>query len=356
MQNGVAVRVNTKQRDKEVAKDLESKRRTEMALDEAGLPTGKTIPTLKGFEKQFNEAIEARCPKGTAKFYKAKMADLLAFAPLANARLNRIDEALIEKFVLFRRKQVAHPERKSSKKTVTPATVNRALATLRRALRLAQEWRIIARVPRIKMLGGERNREFVLSREKEAEYLAACPELLKDMALLILDTGLRVGEATRLEWEDVTLDPVEQAKHGFIQVRKGKTKNAVRAIPLTERAAKMLKERVDTATDEFVFTQCVPTYLCRLHSRVREKMGLPMDFVIHSLRHTALTRLGELNTDAWTLMKLAGHGSIAVTQRYMHPSSESMGRAIEKLGLGFGPGLAHETEKAAEYPSKLLTV
>jgi len=31
------------------------------------------------------------------------------------------------------------------------------LATLRRLLRLAQEWKVLARVPRIRLLRGERN-------------------------------------------------------------------------------------------------------------------------------------------------------------------------------------------------------
>jgi hypothetical protein len=43
---------------------------------------------------------------------------------LANARLDRIDEALIEKFIHHRRKQLVR-RKKDAKKYVTPATVNR---------------------------------------------------------------------------------------------------------------------------------------------------------------------------------------------------------------------------------------
>lgn len=352
--SGVHYRVNTRQGSKNTAKELEADYRTKLARDEAGFRDVREIPTLKGFEQRFNEAIEARCPKNTAKFYRGHLASILAYPPIGNARIDRIDEALIEKFIHFRRKQIAHPERKSSTNVVTPATVNRALAVLRRALRLAQEWKVIARVPRIKMLPGERNREFVLTRDREQEYLQACPELLKDMALLILDTGLRVGEATRLEWRDVHLDPVGGTKFGYLQVRKGKSKNATRTISLTERVVKMLKQQAETITDKFVFRQCTPTYLCRLHSRVREKMGLPADFVIHSLRHTMLTRLGEAGVDAFTIMRIAGHSSITVSQRYIHPSTEAMERAFEKLeaaNSASGTERAHEpilaNEKAA---------
>ena len=76
---------------------------------------------------------------------------------------------------------------------VSPASVNRELATLRRLLRLAHEWNVVSRVPRIRLLPGERNREFVLSYKQEKPYLECAPQPLKDIALLMLDTGLRVG-------------------------------------------------------------------------------------------------------------------------------------------------------------------
>jgi len=52
---------------------------------------------------------------------------------------------------------------------------------LRRLLHLAVEWGLIEQAPRIKMLGGERHREFVLTSEEEAKYLAAAPEPLESV-------------------------------------------------------------------------------------------------------------------------------------------------------------------------------
>jgi integrase len=214
--------------------------------------------------------------------------------------------------------------------------VNRSLATLRRALRKAQERRVIDRIPKIKLnLKGERNREFVLPRDREAEYVNECPELLRDLAVFILYTGLRVGEATRLEWRDVHPDPVGEAKYGYVQIREGKTDNAKRTVPLLPRLATMIRRRAKTAVDQFVFPQCTRTYLCRLHALVREKMGLPADAVIHSLRHTLLTRLAEVGTDIGTLKEIAGHARSSVTERYVHPSSESKERAFDKLEAAY---------------------
>jgi len=55
--------------------------------------------------------------------------------------------------------------------------------------------------------------------------------------------------------------------------------------------------------------------------------------VMHSLRHTMLTRLGESGVDAFTIMRIAGHSSIVVSQRYIHPTPEAVERAFERLQL-----------------------
>ena len=73
-------------------------------------------------------------------------------------------------------------------------SVNRELATLRRSLRLAHDWKELSRVLRICLLRGERIRESVLSPAQEPLNFAACPARLADAALLLLDNGMRLGE------------------------------------------------------------------------------------------------------------------------------------------------------------------
>jgi len=255
-----------------------------------------------------------------------KLSRLPAFAPIAGARLDRIDEGVIERYVVTRRA------------TVCPATVNRELATLRRMLRLAHEWKEIQRVPRIRLLSGERTRDFVLSRKQELLYLEACPQPLHDIAELMLETGLRIGE-----WADVTLEPIKGARFGFLRVRKGKSKNARRVLPLTDRASEMLRRRAGSSTLVFANRQgrpCLVTSLNHMHRdtcapKVQGKRRpiFSADFVMYSLRHTMLTRLGESGVDAFTIMRIAGHSSIVVSQRYLHPTPETVERALERLQL-----------------------
>ena len=44
-------------------------------------------------------------------------------------------------------------------------------------------------------------------------------------------------------------------------------------------------------------------------------------FVLYSLRHTFLTRLGESGCDAWTLARIAGHSQnvLSATERSIAP-------------------------------------
>jgi site-specific recombinase XerD len=64
---------------------------------------------------------------------------------------------------------------------------------------------------------------------------------------------------------------------------------------------------------------------------VRALLKLPKDFVLHSLRHTFGTRLGEAGADAFTIMRLMGHSTVTVSQRYVHPSPEAVELAYERL-------------------------
>jgi integrase len=65
--------------------------------------------------------------------------------------------------------------------------------------------------------------------------------------------------------------------------------------------------------------------------RVRALLKMPSDFVPHSLRHTFGTRLGESGADAFIIMKLMGHSTVTVSQRYVHPSPAAIELAYERM-------------------------
>lgn len=328
--NGEHVQQSTKQGNPRTARQIEAAYRTRLAKGEVGIVEKKEpAPTLKGFAERFKDSIKVRSAEKpqTVSFYLSKLDRLLEFSPLASARLDAIDEALIETYVQHRRE------------TVSPASVNRELATLRRLLGMAYQWKVIDRIPVIRKLEGERSRNFVLSRAQENKYLEAAQQPLQDAALLLLDTGLRAGELVALEKADVHLETTNGAKFGYLRVRSGKSKNATRAVSLTGRVSAMLKARMTSNDSPWLFpgagkatdSAFLSTSLDHQHSTVRTALGLPKDFVLHSLRHTFLTRLGEAGVNAFTIMRIAGHSSVTVSQKYVHPSTEAMERAFERL-------------------------
>ena len=54
-------------------------------------------------------------------------------------------------------------------------------------------------------------------------------------------------------------------------------------------------------------------------------------FEPYVLRHTALTNLAAKGCDALTLARIAGHSSITITQRYIHPQADAIDRAFAAL-------------------------
>jgi len=54
-------------------------------------------------------------------------------------------------------------------------------------------------------------------------------------------------------------------------------------------------------------------------------------FVLYSLRHTFLTRLGESGCDAWTLAGIAGHSFDSDVRTVCSPSEDAVLFALDRL-------------------------
>jgi len=124
----------------------------------------------------------------------------------------------------------------------------------------------------------------------------------RDAGLPMLDAGPRVGEAVGLT-NRIEVDVVS------IIVGVGKSRNPTASQSVCGRCFEAMG--LSRRRREFF----VVTSLDRPHGKVREALKRPEEFVIHSLRHTMLTRLGEAGVDGFTIMRMAGDSSIAISQR-----------------------------------------
>lgn len=146
--------------------------------------------------------------------------------------------------------------------------------------------------------------------------MAAAPQPLRDVAILLIETGLRLGKALAVRWTDIELDAANGKQLGYLFVREGKSKNARRHVSFTGRAQAMLVNRSLESKSEYVFAiysggPYLVTSLDHLHHRLRGDLQLPKDCVIHSLRHAFLTRFGEAGA--------------------IHPTPEGQERAFERF-------------------------
>ncbi|HEX9135428.1 MAG TPA: site-specific integrase, partial [Nitrospirota bacterium] len=326
MWKGELVRESTKQGNDKVARQMEAAHRTSLAKGEVGIREKKPVPTLaefcsKRFEPWAKSTFERTCP-ATWKWYRAGMRALLGYKPLANLQVDEIDGEHIAQFVAHRQSlglQVSY--------------VNGSVRALRRMLRLAVEWGVLEVAPRVEMLPGEYRRERVVTPEEEQRYLSAAPTLIGQIAGVLVDTGLRPDECYRLRWEDLTW---VNGRNGTLLVTRGKTASARRVLPMTPRVREILENRWFVAgrpSEGWVWP--APTRSGHLegssikkqHSKALRLSGV-RPFVLYSLRHRFLTRLGASGCDTWTLARIAGHSSIAISSRYVHPSEDAILSAI----------------------------
>lgn len=271
-------------------------------------------------------------------FYKVGIRAIKEHKELANLKLNEVSSERAAEFG-------AHRQSKGRK----ISTVNSSLRVLRRILGLAVEWGVIESTPKIKKFPGERHREHVVAHDEEAKYLTVAQEPLGSVAAVLVDTGLRPEECFRLCWESITWS---NGRYGTFLVMHGKTAAARRLMPMTPRVRAILESRWESGrqpVEGWVWPaptrsgHLEPSSIKKQHSKALKASGVRR-FVLYSLRHTFLTRLGESGCDAWMLARIAGHSSIAVSARYVHPSTDAVFAAVDRLG---GHKIGHTRKQAS---------
>ena len=222
----------------------------------------------------------------------------------------------------------AHKQKRSAK-PVQPATVNRELDTLKSIFSKAVEWGKLIDSPArgVKRLPVDNRRTRILSLDEQRRLLDACQPKLRAIVTVALITSARIGEVLSLRWE--------QCQDGYITFLR--TKNGkVRRIPISGTLAALLDAQ--PSFTPWVFTNprtdrqylSVATSFRRAVERAKITTG---DVTVHTLRHTALSRMIDAGFDDYTVMSISGHSSTRMLARYTHPTEARKQEALESFNL-----------------------
>jgi integrase len=170
------------------------------------------------------------------------------------------------------------------------------------------------------------------------EYTELEDPKLHYISLLSLHTGARAAEIFDLKSGDIDF------RNGLITLRD--TKNTeTRYAPMTKAVQAVLKKRISRDPDEFIFKDSNGEKIKEVSNafeKVVDRLGLNKNvtdprqrIVFHSLRHTFASWLAIQGTPLYTIAKLMGHKSIAMSERYSHLSPDHKKDAVSALEKSF---------------------
>jgi integrase/recombinase XerD len=207
---------------------------------------------------------------------------------------------------------------------VKPSSVNVALRSLKALFSRAADWGITdqSSLSRVKMVRVPQQPPTYLNREQQFALLSTVDDpCMKSLFEFLFNTGLRIGEALALRWMDIDI-PRRQISVVNTETHLTKTRRN-RVVPLNEQALNALPARGES--DHVFGRGGVPfnvSYVSHRFKVYARKAGLPETIHLHTTRHSFASNLAEKNVDLYTIGKLLGHSSPALTTAlYAHVST-----------------------------------
>ena len=219
-------------------------------------------------------------------------------------------------------------------KGASPATTNRYLACLRKALSLAVEAghlesNVLFRFHQAKEAPA---RQPNLSPEEERELVAKATPWAAWLIRMALATGARQGELLALRWGDVDF------ANSAIIIRNSKSGDS-RRIPLPGYlAAEMVarkegKNSRDPVIPGFEGNPITSATASSAWKRSRGKIDRP-DLRFHDLRHIAASKLLAHGATLPEVAAWLGHKTLAMSRRYAHVSWGRLTEMVSSLNEG----------------------
>ena len=210
-----------------------------------------------------------------------------------------------------------------------PYNENCALKTLRRLLHWSQEEGHVVAMPEI-VLEKEYGRELAFTSECERRILPFCSPLLRDMIMLLRDTGLRPKrEAFRMRVEHI------HWQDRVVFIPHSKTETGRRFVPLANRTFDMLWIRCRDRKEGWVFEADSSSghivTIDKQFRKARGNAGLNPKLVLYCCRHDFGTEMLKKTGNLALVMRLMGQKSTKAALGYQHPELELAREAINSL-------------------------
>jgi integrase len=214
------------------------------------------------------------------------------------------------------------------------STINRKLSAFNVLMKEALDLEIIQKAPKRAMFKENEGRIRRFTHAEQAialGYFALNQDQdMEDFIRLSLATGLREGEVLSLN-DTNTADPA------FVKVFGPDAKSKKnRAVPVTDEVVRdIITRRRERNPRGLLFPDLNKDRVTKQWNKLRGSMDLLEDkeFVPHILRHEFCSRLADLDISVQVIQALAGHEDITTTMRYIHPSPNTLKRAILQLSI-----------------------
>lgn len=227
---------------------------------------------------------------------------------------------------------IEHPE---ERRPASAAEINRELTILKRMFSLAIQAGRLLHKPHVPMLREDNVRTGFFEPDQLAAVLRRLPETIQPVIRFAAITGWRSGEILPLEWRQVDL------VGGEVRLDAGTTKNREgRVFPVTAELRTLLEAQKgihDALKKEnrivpLVFHrdgERIVSFLRAWHTACR-KAGCP-GRIPHDLRRTAVRNLVRAGIPERVAMKMTGHKTRSVFERYNIVSDGDLREAARKL-------------------------
>ncbi len=324
---GRRYRGSTKHRNRKAAERWVVPLRTQLANGLVGIIERKSVPRLSDYKEHFLEVIGLDRKPRTVAFYCTCLGNL---NPEFGAK--RLHEITPEAIRVYKERRL--------REGCAGRTANCDLATLRRVFSIAVKEGILASSPfagRRVEFSPENRPERVISYAEEQKYLAVANPLLRDVALVMLEMGLRPSEVFRIHSRDLRL----WDSPACLYVPDSKTLAGRREVPVPSKALSVLAGRLECAGGGYLFPARVrdgrldwsePMQdVHKAHERALRASKMSPPFRLYDLRHTYGTRAAEAETDPLTLARLMGHRDLKTTVRYVHLSKRHLAEAQKRI-------------------------